>query len=272
MCPTNLSPVKPPGPSHQMSVLRQRLFLAMVAVLPLHTLFLSAWISWKPYLVILIVIVVLDLVDWVQTREYPWHRGISLALGGLLVVVLIGWPQSDYLERFVQLLLALAVGALVLLTTERSLRLPGMLARMLHVAVWSAGLIGVTAVFFEMVALGVFGATAHTTIGQLPGVFRVVKPAYLDEGFFALTNWHQDPGYSAAWSNLWIVLVVAASVRGAATGRRWLDGAIIGGLAFNVLMAFSRTGWIALPIVIAVAVLLLVRSGTATLRLRSQDL
>lgn len=122
---------------------------------------------------------------------------------------------------------------------------------------------GATAVIFEMVALGVFGASAHTTIAELPGVFRVTKPAYLDEGFFALTNWHQDPGYSAAWSNLWVVLVLAASARGMATRWKWLDGAVIGGLAFNIIMAFSRTGWTTLPIVVGVTVILFVRRDVA---------
>jgi O-antigen ligase len=245
-------------------VLRQRLFLAMVAVLPLHTLFLSAWISWKPYLVLVIVIAVLDLVDWASSRRYPWNPTITGLFGVSVVVVLIGWPAAEYRERYAQLTLALAIGALVLLTTERSLRQPGMFDRMLRVAVWTGALIGATAVVFELVAIGVFGATAHSTIGELPGVFRVAKPAYLDEGFFALTNWHQDPGYSAAWANLWIVLVLAAAARGLATRRKWLDGLIVGGLAFNVLMAFSRTGWTALPIVVVIAGLLLVRSGQIT--------
>lgn len=249
-----------------MSLLRQRLFLAMVAVLPLHTVFLTAWISWKPYLVLVIVIAALDIVEWIRLRRYPWNSMITGVLAAFFVVVLIGWPATEYFERFAQLFLALGVGALVLLTTERSLRQPGMVDRMLRVAVWSGALMGVTAVLFELVALGVFGATAHTTIGQLPGVFRVTKPAYLDEGFFALTNWHQDPGYSAAWSNLWIVLVLAAAARGVATGRRWVDGLIIGGLAFNVLMAFSRTGWTALPIVVGVSVVLLVKSGMIEIR------
>jgi O-antigen ligase len=247
-----------------MSTLRKRLFLAMVAVLPLHTLFLSAWISWKPYLIIVVLIAILDLADWARSRSYPWNPTITGLFGVSVVVVLIGWPAAEYLERFAQLTLALAVGALVLLTTERSLRQPGMFDRMLRVAVWTGALMGVTAVIFELVAIGVFGATALSTIGDLPGIFRVAKPAYLDEGFFALTNWHQDPGYSAAWANLWIVLVLAASARGLATGRRWLDGLIVGGLAFNVLMAFSRTGWTALPIVVGIAAVLYVRSGQIT--------
>jgi O-antigen ligase len=263
---TNLPAVEAPVPTDEKSKLRKRLFLAMVAVLPLHTVFLSAWISWKPYLVIVILIAVFDLTDWVRTGEYPWNPIITGLFGVSLVVVLIGWPAAEYLERYAQLTLALAIGALVLLTTERSLRQPGMFDRMLRVAVWTGALMGLTAVVFELIAIGVFGSTALSTIGDLPGIFRVAKPAYLDEGFFALTNWHQDPGYSAAWANLWIVLVLAASARGLATGRRWLDGIIVGGLAFNVLMAFSRTGWAALPIVVGVAAFLLVRSGQITFR------
>lgn len=253
--------VEAPRTPDQMSLLRQRLFLAMVAVLPLHTVFLSAWISWKPYLVVVIALGLLDIADWVHLRRYPWNPTVTVVLAVLLGVVLIGWPAAEYFERYLQLVLALGVGALVLLTTERSLRQAGMVDRMLRVAVWTGAVLGATAVIFEMVALGVFGAGAHATIADLPGVFRIAKPAYLEEGFFALTNWHQDPGYSAAWSNLWIVLVLGASARRVATGRYWVDGAIVGGLAFNVIMAFSRTGWTTLPIVVGVTVVLLVRRG-----------
>jgi hypothetical protein len=53
---------------------RQRLYLAMVAVLPLHTVFLSAWISWKPF-------IVLSrprrnrLVDMVRERRWLYRPG-----------------------------------------------------------------------------------------------------------------------------------------------------------------------------------------------------
>ena len=61
--------------------LRERLFLVMVAVLPLHTVFLSAWISWKPYLVLVGVLAIWDLIEGVRVRAFPWHRRVSLASG-----------------------------------------------------------------------------------------------------------------------------------------------------------------------------------------------
>jgi O-antigen ligase len=95
----------------------------------------------------------------------------------------------------------------------------------------------------------------------VPGVFRVAKPAYLKSGFVALSNWHQDPGYGAAWANLWAVLALIAGARRPVSGRWWLDGVVIGGLAFTVVMAFSRTGWLVLPLAMGVASWMLVRHG-----------
>ena len=52
---------------------RDRLFLVMVALLPLHTVYLSAWVSWKPYLVILGLLGFWDLLDGLRLRVWPWH-------------------------------------------------------------------------------------------------------------------------------------------------------------------------------------------------------
>ncbi|MCA1734754.1 MAG: hypothetical protein LC739_01145 [Actinobacteria bacterium] len=71
--------------------MRQRLFLAMVAVLPLHTVYLSAWISWKPFMVLLGVLAGWDLIEGLRQRTWLWHPRVSLAFLALLVAVAIGW-------------------------------------------------------------------------------------------------------------------------------------------------------------------------------------
>jgi len=229
----------------------------MVGLLPLHTVFLSAWISWKPYLIVVGGLAVWDLVDGWRQRRWPWHRRLSLAIALFLAVLLIGWPPAQYLARFIRLYLALVIGGLVLLVTERSIRSTDVLDRMLRVVFWTGAAMGVTAVLITLVSTGVFGSPALDAVNNVPGVFRVAKPAYLDDGFIALTNWHQDPGYGAAWANLWLVLGLAAAARGVGTRRVWGDGAVLGGLMFAVVMAFSRTGWLTLLIGVPAAAMIL---------------
>ncbi len=238
----------------------------MVAVLPLHTLFLEVWVSWKPFLVAVAALAVGDLVDGMRARTWPWHRNTSLALVVLGVAVLIGWPESAYLERFLRLGLALVAGALVMLVTERRLRTPGMLDRTLGVVFWTAAVMAGTAVAVEIVLVGGFGAPLIDTVNDIPGVYRVFKPVYLDEGFLALTNWHQDPGYNAAWSVLWAVLAFMAIFRGRGSGRWWLDGIVLGGLGFASIMAFSRTGWVSFPLALAVAAAMVVQRWRVPIR------
>jgi hypothetical protein len=240
---------------------RQVAFLILVGLLPLHTVFLSAWISWKPYLVAVSVLAVWDLVDGLRTRTWPWHRTMSLAIGLFLAVVLIGWPASEYLSRFVRLYLALVVGALVLFVTERSLQSSSMLDRMLRVVFWTGAAMGVTAIAITIMSTTSPGLL--DAVNNVPGVFRVTKPAYLDEGFVALTNWHQDPGYGAAWANLWLGLGLVAVARGVGTRRLWSDGTVLGGLMFAVVMAFSRTGWFTMLIGVPAAVAILVHQRWA---------
>jgi O-antigen ligase len=231
----------------------------MVAVLPLHTVFVSAWISWKPFLVLLVVIIAGDVAAAVRERTWPYHRTLSLALLAFGLLLLTGYPAEPFRERFFQLGLAIAVGAMVMLVTERRLREPGLIDDMLTVVFWTGAAMGVTAVLLSMVNFGVFGTDAVNVVNDLPGVYRTSKPAYLESGFIALTNWHQDPGYGAAWSVLWAVLALVASAR----RRRAplvVEGAVIGGLAFAVLMAFSRTGWLSLPLGLAIVSVSLVRS------------
>ncbi len=240
------------------------IFLAMVAVLPLHTVFFEAWISWKPWLVLLVLVIVFDLWEGIREREWPYHPAVSIALIVFAAALLVGFPAEPYRERFFQLGLAIAVGAMVMLVTERRLLQPGLVDRMLTVVFWSGAAMGVTAIFFSLVNLGVFGTGLLDTINDLPGVFRISKPAYLEEGFIALTNWHQDPGYGAAWTVLWAALALVAAARDRATGWGWVDATVIGMLGFAVMMAFSRTGWAALPLGLIIVGFALTRVGWVT--------
>jgi hypothetical protein len=243
---------------------RQRLFLVLVGVLPLHTVFLAAWISWKPFLVLTLVLAVWDLKDGFKDRTWPWHRRASLALALLLVVLATGFPDPPYRERFIRLLLAVVVGGLLMLVAEKSLREPGAVDRALRVVFWTGAGIGLTAVILSLPLLGLFGDDVINRFAE-PPPFRFWKPAYLKGGFLALSNWHQDPGYSAAWAVLWGSLALIASLRGLGTRRWWLDGAVIGGLWYTSVMAFSRTGWVSFPLALAVTAALARRNRMASL-------
>jgi len=241
----------------------------MAGVLPLHTLYLSAWISWKPYLVLAGVLGIWDLVDGLRFRTWPWHRHASIALVVFLVVVATGFPAPDFRERFFRLFLALIVGGLVMLVTERSLRRPGMVDAVLRVVFFTAAVMGVTALLISLVLVGVAGNTPINyltgAVGyDLPLIDKVAKPAYLLSHFLALSNWHQDPGYGAAWSVLWSTLALIASAKGLGSRRPWLDGVVLGGLWLAVVMAFARTGWLSLAIAIVLVGWYLVRRGLVT--------
>ncbi|MDH3518550.1 MAG: O-antigen ligase family protein, partial [Acidimicrobiia bacterium] len=162
---------------------------------------------------------------------------------------------------YFRLLLAILVGLALLLVSERRLRDRELAGRALRVVFWTAAAMGVTAVLTSLLAVGVFGESAIAAVNDIPGVFRVSKPAYLTSGFLALTNWHQDPGYGASWATLWAALAFLASLKGLGSGRRWLDGIVLGGLGFWVVMAFSRTGWLAYPIALLAASFLMSRRG-----------
>ncbi|MDQ3499914.1 MAG: hypothetical protein M3488_02845, partial [Actinomycetota bacterium] len=188
--------------------MRQRLFLAMVVVLPLHTVYLSAWISWKPFMVLLGVLAGWDLIEGLLHWRWPWHPRVSLAFLALLVAVAIGWPSPGLHERFIRLTLALVVGFLVLAVTERRLRFPGMGDRTLRVIFWTAAAMALTGLVFSILLLGLGGNEVIDYLTgsrgyDLPFLDKVGKPAYLLSGFLALSNWHQDPGYGAAWTVLW---------------------------------------------------------------------
>ncbi len=255
-------PRRRPAPS----AARRRAFLAMVAVLPLHTVFLSAWVSWKPFVALIAVLVVWDAAAGWRERTWPWHRPASAAAAVFLAAMLASWPGPEYVSRFASLWLALAVGAAVMLVTERSLRPEGMSRSLLQTVYWSGAAMAATAVAFTPLALGTFGRGAADAVAGLPGVWRVAKPVYLESGFVALTNWHHEPGYAAAWMMLWLALGLVAGWLGAGSERRWVDAAVAGGLAFGVVMTFSRTGWVALVAALLVTAALAVRAGAVRRR------
>ena len=237
------------------------MYLVLVAVLPLHTVFLSAWISWKPFLVLLAVLAGWDLVDMFRERRWLYRRPVTIALFVFFAVVAVGFPPAEFRERFFRLGLALVVGALVMLVTDRSLQDEGMVDRFFRVVWWTGAAMASSAVAVSLLAVGAFGEAAIDTVNDLPGVFRVLKPAYLETGFLAITNWHQDPGFGAAWAVLWSVLVLVASAHGQGGRWWWVDSLVLGGLALWVVMAFSRTGWLALPIALALVAWILRREG-----------
>ncbi len=238
---------------------RRVAFLAMVAVLPLHTLAFDAWVSWRPFLVALVVLAAADAVDGWAERRWPWHVPASIGGAALLVGTAASWPGPEHAARFAALWLALGVGVALMLVVERALRSPGMLDRMLTVVYWSAAALAASAVLLGLVTVGAFGQGTLDAINDLPLVDRVGKPTYLPTGFVALTGWHQDPGYAAAWFNLWFVLGLAAVARSLGSGRAWVDAAILGGLGYGVVMTFSRTGWLTFAVAAPVALVLLAR-------------
>jgi O-antigen ligase len=253
-------------PALRLDVTRRRLFLAFVALLPLHTVFVRAWIAWKPWLVLLLILATLQAADGVRRRSWPWHRRVSAALAVFLAAIAASWP-GEHMDRFAALWLATATGGAVMLVTRHELaRRPGTLDGALRVVYWSAAAMGLSAVLLSLAAVGAFGAGAIGAIEGLPGVLRVTKEAYLDTGFVALTNWHGDPGYAAAWMNLWAVLAFVAAHRGLGSGRRWLDTAVVGSLVFGVLMTLSRTGTLGLIVGLALASWLAVREGAEARR------
>ena len=233
--------------------LSRTLFLALVALLPLHTLFLRAEIAWKPWLILIAAVTILDL--W-EERQFPWPRRAGLGVVIFLAAVLVSWPDVEGGAAFWRLFLALAAGGLLMLVTGRH---AGRIDDVLNVVFWSGAAMAVTGFVLAMVTNGVFGGAAVDGINEVWLIDRVNKPAYLGSGFIALTNWHQDPGYSALWTNVWIALSLVGVGRGAVRAPRWAAPLVIGGLAVASLLTYARTGWIGLGVAVAGALVLLWR-------------
>jgi hypothetical protein len=235
---------------------RRWMVVALVFLLPLHTVFVPAGISWKPFLLILFALIVWDASDGIRDRRWPWNARASVAAGVLLVATTIGWSGLPEV-RGARLWFALLAGTLLLLVVERSLREFDLDRPILRAVAWSAAVMAATAAVLSFAIVGTFGAGVIESIDNVPGIDRVGKATYLTEGFVALTNWHQDPGYAAAWMNLWAALVMAAWARGWAFGRWWLSAAVIGGLGAGTFMTMSRTGWLGFVVAIGAAALFL---------------
>lgn len=240
---------------------RRRLFLVMVFLLPLHTVSVRLWVAWRPFMVLLLVIAALDALSGWRTRTWPWHPQVSAALAVFVVLSAASWPGPDYAARFARLLLALAVGGGVLLVVERGLRRPGAGAEVLRTVFWSGAAMAVTGIVLSFVATGSLGRGAIDALDDLPLVERLFKPAYIGQGFLAVTNWHPDPGYAAAWTNLWAALGLVAGLAGYGSGRRWIDAGVLGGLFFATVTTVSRTGWAVLAVGMSVTAVVLLKKA-----------
>jgi O-Antigen ligase len=232
--------------------LRIWLFAVLIFVLPLHTVFIPFGVSWKPFLLLLIVLAAWDAVDGFRDGRWPWHVPASIASAVFLASMAVSWwgvPGT----RSVRLWLALGVGSLLLLVVERALRNEGTDRVLMRSVVWSAAAVAVSAVVLSLVVIGTFGGGLADAIGDLPGIDRIAKSAYLEEGFVALTNWHQDPGYAAAWMNLWAALVIMAWSRGWGFARWWVNAVVVGALGAGTLMTLSRTGWLGYVVALGAA-------------------
>lgn len=230
--------------------------MALIALLPLHTVFVDAWVSWKPWLLLVGLVSLLDLV---LTRGYPWSRRLTVALTVFVLAVAASWPGSRVKPTYYTLLLGLCAGALLLLVVARNAA--GRTDLVLRTVYWSAAAMGITGLLVALASNGTFGYSAVFGLNDLPLVFRVNRPAYLISGFVTVTNWHQDPGYAAAWTNLWLALTVIAAARGLGSKRRWVDALVVGGLALASILTYSRTGWLGLGVASLAGVLAARREG-----------
>jgi hypothetical protein len=229
--------------------LADRILASIVFLLPLSTVFVRAGVAWKPWLVLLIVLTVVEVASGAARRT--WNRSVLRATGGFLLAAGLTLRGGAAFLPGVRLLAAMAIGACLMFAVGR--RGEDGVALVLRVVPWSAASMAVTGVVLSFATAGTFGAAAVDTVSNWPLVFRINKPAYLDSGFISLTNWHQDPGYSAAWSALWLAIVLVS------VSARRLDwrvaGLIGGGLVASATYAFSRTGWITTLFALAVPVL-----------------
>ncbi|MEX2653206.1 MAG: O-antigen ligase family protein [Acidimicrobiia bacterium] len=243
-------------PSHSRS---RHLFLALVVLLPVHTLYIHAQIAWKPWLILVAAVAAIDL--W-EERRFPWPRRAGLGMVIFLAAVLVSWPGPDVGATFWRLYLALVAGGLLLLVTGRHAR---RIDEVLTAVFWSGAAMAATAVILTMVTNGVFGEGAIDAVNDFWLIDRVNKPAYLGSGFVALTNWHQDPGYSALWTNVWIALSMVGVGRGAVRAPRWAPPLVLGGLVVASILTYARTGWIGLGIAVVAGLVALWRSDKAAL-------
>lgn len=235
-------------------------FLLLVASLPLHTVFVRAGIALKLWLLLLVVVVAFDLI---QEDSLPWSRRAFLGVAALLLAGLISWPGLDADPQFWRLWLALGAGGLLMLTVGRHAIAMDSLLRTVF---WSGAILGATALVAAVFTNGAFGEEAVTALNDLPLVDRVNKRAYLDSGFLALTNWHQDPGYAALWTNSWLALSTFAWTRGMVRAPSYVGPLVLGALMTASILTYSRTGWLGLLLAIGAVLVAHWRSEDLDLR------
>ena len=146
---------------------RRWMVVALVFLLPLHTFFVPAGISVKPFLVILFTLMVWDALDGLRDRRWPWDVRASVAAGVLLVATTIGWaglPEA----RGARLWFALLAGTVLLLVIERSLHEFDFDRPIMRAVVWSAAAMAVSAVVLSFAIVGTFGAELVETIDGIP--------------------------------------------------------------------------------------------------------
>lgn len=232
-------------------------FLALIALLPLHTVFLRAEIAIKPWLLLLVVVVFADALS----RDIAlWHRRALLGVGVFLLLVLVSWPGVDAGDTFWRLFLALGAGSALMLVVGHHAR---DLDNLLPVVFWSGAAMAATGFLLGLVTSGAFGGGLSEGFNDLQLIERINKPAYLGSGFVALTNWHQDPGYSALWTNVWLLGSIVAWARGVVRAPRWVPPLVVGGLGLASLLTFSRTGWVGLALAVTAGLYVSWRDGPA---------
>ena len=231
----------------------------LVALLPVHTVFIRVEIALKPWLILVALVAVVDL--W-QERSFPWPRRAALGAVVFLAAVLISWPGPEAGAGFWRLFLALVAGCLLMLVTGRHARST---EDVLTVVFWSGAAMAATAVLVSMLTNGVFGAAAIEGVNEFFLIDRVNKEAYLDSGFVAITNWHQDPGYSALWTNVWITLSIVGIGRGLVRAPSWSAPLVLGGLAAASVLTYARTGWLGLGLAVVAGLFALWHDGRQSL-------
>jgi hypothetical protein len=239
--------------------LSRRLFLVLVALLPLHTVFVRVEIALKPWLVLVAAVAAIDL--W-NERWFPWERKAAVGVAIFFVAVLVSWPGPEAGVGFWRLFFALVAGCLLMLLTGKHAR---SMEDVLTVVFWSGAAMAATGLVLGMLTNGVFGPGAIDAVNDFVLIDRVNKAAHLDTGFLALTNWHQDPGYSALWTNVWIALSIVGVGRGLVRAPRWAPPLVLGGLAAASILTYARTGWLGLVIAVAAGLIALWHDGRPAL-------
>ena len=196
-----------------------RLFLALVALLPLHTVFFRLEVAWKPWLILFAAVAVLDL--W-QERRFPWPRRAALGVVIFLVAALVSWPGPDAgAASGVSYLALVAGGSPLMLVTGRHANRIRMCSRLcsgrgrpwrhrLHPRPWSP-----TACSGQSACGGDQRHLADRSGQQARAI------SHRDSSLSPTGT--RTPGTRRLWTNVWIALSLVGIGRGvirAPSGRR----------------------------------------------------